>query len=134
MSFFKKMKNSVKKTIDNPIRILTKPVEELAVRPGRDTIQQLSSFASSDLVGSTIGEAINLASTDLGQMGLSGIGASFGIPNLGGFFAPSSQPSPQQVAQPLPTQGVSYAQAPINPIILIIGGGALIGLIILTRK
>jgi hypothetical protein len=84
---FKKLGNSIKKTIKDPVRLITKPVETMVLDPIKVGAAKASEFANSGAVQDTLGEVQTFANTPLGG----GLLANFGVP-AGLFNAPQTLP------------------------------------------
>jgi hypothetical protein len=133
-----KIESSVKKTIKSPERLITKPFEEIAIKPATRALQEVTSFAGSKTVTDALGAVQEFSSTGLGQTAMQGVGGYLGLPNLGNFLGgnQSTSPSPSEVQAPLPSQPVSYSSPVQNNMMLplLIGGGALLVLVVALRK
>lgn len=131
---------SIKKTIKDPTRIVTKPVETLVTDPIKKGAE-IATKASGTIAqegGEALQAANQFSSTPLGGA----FSTAFGLPPIGGIF-PGSQVTP---ANNLTTQAQQFqnrknretqpviSSSPIPTNYLVIGGAAILAFILIMRR
>ncbi len=114
---FKKFTRSVKKTIKNPVRAITKPIEGMIVDPAIKSGEFLKGQLTGQDVGNLLDKGVQTAQTyqDLSQSPAGQVfGTSFGLPP--GVLGAANFLNKKQV--PVPTSGARQPQVGQTPPII----------------